>query len=172
MRLFVAVPLPEGLKTRLGSLAKEIIQEGVKPVETENLHITLKFIGDSDRADEIADRLKKVRFGPFECKARGVGVFPGPGYVRVVWAGVESGGKLESLASQVMEQLCGFGGDERFSPHITIARVKRKIDAGAFIQKHAGEEFGGFAVSKFVLMQSVLQKGGPGYSVVAEFQSG
>jgi len=170
MRLFVAVPIPEDIRSRVAALAGELPLEGIKPVSKEIMHITLKFIGETNREKEIEEKLRKVVFSPFECNATGVGVFPSPSYIKVVWAGIESNGALEALASQVNGLLHGFG-DERFSPHMTIARVKKKIDASAFLQKHAKEEFGKFTVSHFELMQSVLQKGGPEYSVLAKFEA-
>jgi len=175
MRLFVAVHIPDEIREKLGALGIEVKRhgEGIVPVKSGNMHLTLKFIGESDRADEIVKRLREVPFAAFSCTVKGVGVFPTPQYVRVVWAGMESGDALESLAKDVGGVLRGLGGDERFSAHVTIARVKRKVDLTDFLQKHRDEDFGTFTVPGFDLMESVLGKpGGPEYRVVAHFPFG
>ncbi len=89
-----------------------------------------------------------------------------------MWAGAETGGKLESLAKDVIGALSGYGADERFTAHLTIARVKRKLDLKPFLEKHNGESFGRFDVKVFRLMQSELGPSGPKYSVLAEFPAG
>ena len=96
MRLFIAVQVPEELRGKLGALSKEIEQEGIRPVKPEKMHITLRFIGEypEDKVGEIEEMLKSVRFKGFDCSLKGVGVFPNEDYIRVVWAGIESGGAL------------------------------------------------------------------------------
>jgi 2'-5' RNA ligase len=172
MRLFVAVPVPDELRARLAALGKEIGQEGISLVRAENMHLTLKFIGEiqPQKLDEIRQRLGKIKFRGFGCAIKGVGVFPSENYIRVVWAGGESGGALEALAKDVIGALKGYGGDERFSAHLTIARVKRKLDLGEFLKRHKDEDFGSFEVTRFELIESVLGGGkGPQYRTVAVF---
>jgi 2'-5' RNA ligase len=173
MRLFVAVPVPEEIRKKAAEAGKEIAMEGVVPVKPENMHVTLKFLGETDerKLAGIEAALRGVAFAPFGCTVKGVGVFPDENYVKVVWAGIESDGKLEALAKEVQEALRGFG-DERFSPHLTVARVKRKVGLRQFLQKHASDEFGSFRVSSFALVQSELLPGGPKYSSIAEFAAG
>jgi 2'-5' RNA ligase len=178
MRLFVAVPVPEKIKERIAELGKEIIGDsanGIVPVKPQNMHLTLKFIGETDESNvkELEQKLSNVQAPKFNCKLRGVGVFPNESYVRVVWVGVESNNALECLAKKIMDALkgCeGHGQDEEFSAHLTIARVKKKLDVRAFLQKHKNEEFGSFEVSEFYLMQSVLKPSGPEYKVIATFK--
>ncbi|MDD5340160.1 MAG: RNA 2',3'-cyclic phosphodiesterase [Candidatus ainarchaeum sp.] len=174
MRLFTAVPVPAELRERMAALGKEIRQEGIVPVKPENMHLTLKFLGETDerKLAGLEQALRGIRFAPFSCIVKGVGVFPDEHYIKVVWAGVESGGKLEALAKDVQQPLRGFGDDERFSAHITIARVKRRADLRQFLEKHRNDEFGAFTVSSFELIQSVLGPEGPKYSTIAEFEAG
>jgi 2'-5' RNA ligase len=175
MRLFVSVPVPDGLKAKLAILGKELEQDDVSIVKPENMHLTLKFLGEVDEAGiaDVEKRLRAVRFGAFGCELRSVGVFPNERDVKVVWVGCESGGKLETLAKDVAGALSGFGKEgERFSAHLTIARVKKRIDLSAFLQKHNGDVFGSFKVERFHLMQSVLKPAGPEYSVLADFEAG
>ncbi len=172
MRLFVAVEIPDLLKEGMGELEAELPTEGLKKVNPNLLHITLKFLGDVDdsRVPEIESALSSVEFSPFKVQVKGVGVFPNENYVKVVWAGTESE-ELESLASKVEGALSPmFKKESRgFSGHLTLARVRTKIEIKEFLEKHKDELFGGFAVNKFVLMKSVLARPEPEYSVVAEF---
>ena len=119
---------------------------------------------------EVQEALRKVEFSSFKAGVKGVGVFPNENYIRVVWAGTETK-ELGELAGKVEEALSPMFAKEKrgFSGHLTLARVKKKIDIKEFLEKHKGEEFGEFEVSKFLLMQSVLGRGGAEYSVVAEF---
>jgi 2'-5' RNA ligase len=178
MRLFVAVPVPGGLKSGVAALGSEIARGGVVPVRPENMHLTLRFLGEVDEGKGAVEGIKAalggVRFKKFPCTIRGVGAFPNENYVRVVWAGCESAGALESLAADVAGALAGFGGDERgerFSAHMTIARVKRKADLKEFFGMHREDVFGEFTVSEFRLMSSVLGPGGPQYAVLAAFKA-
>jgi 2'-5' RNA ligase len=68
MRLFIAVHLPDGLRGKMASIAKELEQEGIRPVKEDNLHITLRFIGEvpDEKAGEIERMLRQVKFGKFE----------------------------------------------------------------------------------------------------------
>lgn len=173
MRLFVAVGLPGEVQERLGRLAGELPPDGLKKVAPGNMHVTLKFLGEAGEGDLewIRGELEKVKFSEFGVKIEGVGVFPNENYVRVVWAGTESGRKLEELARKVEDALSPrFPAEKRgFSSHVTLARVRRKIEVRGFLGKHKGEELGEFGVEKFALMRSVLGREGPEYSVVAEF---
>jgi len=173
MRLFVAVEVPMELRERVAGLAKELPPDAITPVRSENMHLTLRFIGEvpPKSLGEIEARLREVSFGRFMVPLKAVGVFPSEDYVRVVWTGCESP-ELDGLAKKVIEALRGIGKEEDrgFSAHLTIARVKKKIDVRKFLEKHAKDEFGSFEVGEFYLMRSELKPGAPPkYSVVAAF---
>ena len=171
-RLFIAVELPDEIKEKVHSLAEELPEEGVKRVEQQNIHITLKFIGDfaENKIPELQSRLGSIKHGRFRCIAAGAGVFPSPDYVKVVWAGVKCDG-MNELASAIENSLEGLVAKETksFSSHATIARVKRRIDAKDFLEKHTEDVFGEFEVSEFVLIQSELSRSGPVYTVLKKF---
>jgi 2'-5' RNA ligase len=173
MRTFVAVPVPEALRRKVSALGLEIAASGINLVKPDNMHLTLRFIGDIPDAevDGVKKLLGKVKFGRFSCRVTGVGVFPNESFVRVVWAGCASDGALEALAKDVAGALCAYGGDERFSAHLTIARVKGKIDPRPFLEKHMNEEFGEFVAGEFHLVCSVLGPGGPAYTTLAVFKA-
>jgi len=172
MRLFIAVEVPDLVKGMMGELEAELPSEGLNKVDVKNMHITLKFLGEVDevKIGEVKAALSRVEFVPFNVQVKGVGVFPKEDYVKVVWAGTESA-ELKELAGKVELELASMFGKEArgFSGHLTLARVKRRVDLKEFLGKHREEVFGGFVVDKFLLMKSVLGKGGPEYSVVAEF---
>jgi 2'-5' RNA ligase len=138
-------------------------------VDPKNMHLTLKFIGEIDekKLGDIEGRLREIKFKKFECLINGVGVFPNEDYIKVVWTGVHG---VDELAGQVIDALRGYGKEEKFHGHATIARVKRKLDIKSFLQKH-DEEIGRFTVSRFELIQSVLEKEGPQYSTLATFEA-
>ena len=174
MRLFVAVPVPEALREGIALAGGEIAEDGISLVRPENMHLTLKFIGEvqPQALEEIKKRLEGVKFRKFSCRLRGTGAFPSGDYIRVVWAGGESGGALEALAQEVIAALRGFGKDERFTAHLTIARVKKKLDLKRFFEKHKEEDFGSFEVSSFELIESVLGgPKGPEYRTLAVFEA-
>ena len=175
VRMFVSVEVPMELREKVAGLAKELPEDSVRPVKPDGMHLTLKFIGEvkPERMGEIEQRLRAVEFSPFTVSLKGTGVFPNEDYVRVAWVGVESG-QLNDLAEKVIKALEGIGKkeDRGFSAHLTVARVKKKIDVKEFLEKHKDEEFGSFEVDRFFLMQSELEFGKPPkYTVLAEFAS-
>ncbi|MFH1685402.1 MAG: RNA 2',3'-cyclic phosphodiesterase [Candidatus Micrarchaeota archaeon] len=170
MRLFVAVPIPVELRNKLGEKSEELTQDGIRLVDPKNMHITLRFLGEVPDEKEIVEKLRRVKFEKISCTMKGVGAFPNQNHVKVIWAGIESKEKLENLAAKVNAALEGFPGDERFSAHITIARVRKRIDLKNFIEKNCGE-FGKFEVDSFELIKSTLLPQGPEYSVVEKFHA-
>ncbi|MFH0884297.1 MAG: RNA 2',3'-cyclic phosphodiesterase [Candidatus Micrarchaeota archaeon] len=173
MRVFIAVPVPVEIRQKAALLGKELAGDGILPVAAGNMHLTLKFIGEVDERglEEIKKRLEAVRFRKFHCEIKGVGVFPKEDFVRVVWAGAQSRHALEALAKDVIGALKGFGKDENFTAHLTIARVKRKVDFHAFLKTHEMESLGSFEVAEFHFIQSVLGGGGPEYSLIASYRA-
>ena len=175
LRLFVSVEIPEEIRRKIAALADELPRDAITPVRPENMHLTLKFIGEvpAKQLADIGQRLRTVGFAPFSLSLKGVGVFPSEDYIRVVWVGCENE-QLSNLAEKINEALAGVGKkeDRGFSAHLTIARVKRKIDVKAFLAKHKEEELGASEVRSFHLMQSELEMGkAPKYTVVEEFEA-
>ncbi|MFP3296805.1 MAG: RNA 2',3'-cyclic phosphodiesterase, partial [Vulcanisaeta sp.] len=94
-RVFIAVDLIDQLKESIVRMQKELMGSGVdmKPVEPENLHITLRFIGEisKDLVEEVKKRLGGIKYGQFAMRMRGVGAFPSIERPRVIWVGIEEG---------------------------------------------------------------------------------
>ena len=179
MRAFIAVDISSDAIVKL---QKEIIStagwnlKDVKPVESQNFHFTLIFLGEIRDEDDDISKIKEVMqkglsFGPFTITYTGIGAFPKPAYARVIWVGVDSEGaqKLTSLANDVvstMSQL-GFKADKPFSAHMTLLRAKgRPISASNISSQYHGRTFGSDRIDKVHLKKSELTSSGPVYSNV------
>ena len=125
MRLFTALCFDDETKNALfaaGKAAENFSGGNFSP--KENLHLTLVFIGETEREDEIKSALSKIEFPAFEFKISGTGTFE----KGIFWAGTEENEKLRNLRKEVFEKLknLGFEPEEReFVPHITLARKFR-----------------------------------------------
>jgi 2'-5' RNA ligase len=174
MRTFIAVDVSTGAIARLQN---EIMSaagwspKDVKPVEANNFHFTLIFLGeksDSD-VDKIKDKMAQVQFEPFTLTYTGVGAFPKPASARVVWVGVDQQGgqKLVALASDVAAKMAelGFSADKPFSPHLTIFRARnRPARLDDIAAKYQDRTFGSDLIDRVHLKKSDLTPSGPVYS--------
>jgi 2'-5' RNA ligase len=149
----------------------------LKVVEAGLLHLTLRFLGDTDEGmvEPIALAMASSAAGmaPFDMTFSGMGAFPKPDHIRVVWIGVKGAEPLGGFVRRLEEPLArmGFEKEGDFSPHITIARVKsarHKDRLADIIRQHEGEDLGGMRVERILLKKSVLGSGGPTYSTVKE----
>ncbi|HIH22360.1 TPA: RNA 2',3'-cyclic phosphodiesterase [Candidatus Micrarchaeota archaeon] len=193
-RGFIAIEVPNDNIRRIAPVKKELgeIDGEIKPVEDENLHITLKFLGEAnyDDLEKIETALHKVaeKIKRFKVRLNGIGVFPNESYIRVVWIGcdgIETEGSdskskgnedakdtLKALADNINMEMgeVGFPKEEN-TPHVTIARIRRKIDLSNFLTKYKNAEFGEFEVSRIFLKQSILGRDvgkGPKYETLVE----
>jgi 2'-5' RNA ligase len=178
MRLFVALDLPaatvqslEELLDRLRPLAR------IHWSPPANLHITTKFIGEwpEARVDELKAALAAVEPRvPLAIQVRRVGFFPNPHAPRVFWCGIEAPG-LASLAEAADRATATLGipAETRpFSPHLTLARIKERIDLQPLREAIAGLpslDFGSFEAASFFLYRSTLRSAGSVYTKLAEF---
>lgn len=126
-RLFVAIDLPEGVKRQLSSLCFGV--PGARWVPEEQIHLTLRFIGEVDGGvfRDIREVLADIRSEPFEIQIKGVGFFPPRKTPRVLWVGVEPHEKVALLRKRVESALVRLGLEperRKFSPHITLARLR------------------------------------------------
>jgi len=165
-RLFVALDLPEFVKTRLAELCAFGLP-GVSWVPPVQLHLSLRFIGEVDATmvGMIQTALLKVRAGSFPLKLHGMGTFP-PGKIpRVVWVGVEKNEPLIQLQHKIEYQLtqAGLPGERRkFHPHVTLGRahspkLPRLQD---YLAAHNLFKTEAFDVSEFSLYSSLLKPSG------------
>lgn len=178
MRLFIALPCPKEVKSNLKSIQREIASCGkIKLVEKENIHVTLKFIGEVsvEKAEEITEALAKLsNQESFTVCVKGIGVFPKPSFPRVVWAGVSKGSeeitRLHMLVDGLLQPL-GFKPDNQFHPHVTIARVRHLEDReklAQILKKEKDTEYGTYKAASIHLMESKLTPKGPTYNILKE----
>ena len=181
MRAFVALEIPsEQVLDELVRFQHEAKESGadLKLVERENLHFTVKFLGEisEELAREADKRLGALSLHALDITVRRVGAFPGGGRPRVVWAGVaqQEQAALSGLATSAIGALEGIGEkDERgFQPHVTLARVRseRNRDALiALIHRNSEREFGRARLVELKLKSSVLTPRGPIYNDVGVY---
>jgi len=173
-RLFVGIPVPDNLKTVLSGMRTNI--PGARWMREDQMHITLKFIGEVDGAvfSDIRNGLKEVGFRTFTLRFRGAGYFP-PGRrkkgrgIRVLWTGVDTSveiGKLRNLIEKRMSD-CGILREQRkFFPHVTLARLKNPPEqsVAGFMNTFGDFVSEPFPVDRFVLYSSLLRSGGSVYT--------
>ena len=180
VRSLISIDLEDQqILSRIASILSSLQSLGgdLKPVERENIHLTLKFLGNvpGPRLGEVKSSLQQVIFSAFTAEIKGAGAFPNLNHMNVVWVGVNEGwSQVEQIYEQVEKLLSGLGFRREhrpFSPHITIARVRsgRKRDEVArFLQRLTEESFGTITVDKIRLKQSILSSSGPKYSTLLE----
>jgi 2'-5' RNA ligase len=168
MRVFIAGELSAEARKELERIIKEIRQKDLikaKFIEPENLHLTLKFLGEiSDfKLNHVRETLKHLRFGKIKAKLGKLGVFS-PSYVKILWVGLEPEEKFKELAGKI-NKLLGEEEKRRFSSHVTLARVKSVKNRKMFLEslKEIKVEPVEFLVDKIKLKKSTLTKKGPLY---------
>jgi len=180
MRLFVALELPAAVRENLGALLKALraVSPQTRWVRPENLHLTLKFIGEVPETEfaVIREALAAARSDqPVTLEFRGLGFFPNEKRPRVFWAGIEASPNLKTLAAEIdraMEKL-GIPCEQRpFSPHLTLARFEppelpEKLRSA--IEENAAREFGSFRTNQYQLIESKLKPSGAEYTTVESF---
>ncbi len=150
-------------------------KSSLKMVAPDKLHITLKFLGDTDvslneRIIEIMEDIVNDKT-PFEIELRGAGAFPSDKYIKVVWVGVDSKGRLEAISERLNSELksLGFKSEKGFRGHLTLARVKNARDKkkiSRFIKANRDTIIMNFEVKNIELMKSTLTPTGPIYEIV------
>jgi 2'-5' RNA ligase len=187
MRLFVALDIDAAIRQRLAEFVSDLRAHvpGVRFVGPETFHVTLKFIGESFRLDELRRALGAVRAAPVELAFRDCGFFPGPQRPRVFWAGIEAGVELQHLAGEIDRALRPLGVASEpgpYKPHLTLARAgsgsPRGKGRGPETELHslrqyligkAPPEFGKMTAHEFILFQSVLSPHGATYTPLARY---
>ena len=177
IRLFAAIEMPQDVRRRMAGLAAGV--PSARWVAEENLHLTLRFIGEvgEDRVDDIAAALAGVKGAPFTLTLAGVGHFSSKRRVRSLWVGLEPNGELEALYDRVESALVRAGlapEGRKFSPHVTLARLKAVPAAKVADWLAMGAQFTvpPIPVEGFTLLSSFLSSSGAIYSTVQDFPLG
>ena len=174
MRLFVAIAIPDDQRARLACLEQGL--PGARWVAPENLHLTLRFIGEVDgrQASDIDAALSSVRAPAFPMTLAGVGHFGNGAKPRALWVGAEAGEPLIRLQSKIEQavQRAGLPAEGRkFKAHITLARFRSNPGRRLYdyLSSHALFRGAPFMVEEFVLVSSVLGQGGSSYRAEASY---
>lgn len=192
MRLFVGIDLAEAVRYRLQEyvqqLSRELQPDKVKWTRPEGWHLTLKFIGETERGEEIRAALQDVASEPMTLACRGVGFFT-PQRPKLFFAEIHGPAALATLATRIDTAVarCGVAREARaFTPHLTLARfgsgrpqgspqdrsqvkmypLKRLLDANPDL---AQPDFGTMTATEFVLFQSTLHPQGSIYTQLAHY---
>jgi len=178
MRLFTAIDLPGEIVRNLEELLNKLRPTArINWSPPSNLHITTKFIGEwpEGRLDELTAALAGLAFRPaIPTAIRRLGFFPNPHSPRVFWCGIEAPG-LEALATDTdkITASLGIASEARaFSPHLTLARIKERLDLQPLREAIAAMpslDFGRFDARSFFLYQSKLRPTGSVYTKLREY---
>lgn len=171
MRLFLALDLPDEIKTQIESLYLEEYPH-IRWLPPEQLHITLVFIGTQNNIslDDLIHKIAEIEFPSFHLKAREIGYFNSG----VIWLGIEDNDPLQQLQKklrQKLEELDLSLERRKFIPHITLGRTQ-KIEAD-FMEHFSNHSFGfrcSWSIDSFQLKSSHLKQSGAIYETEAEFQ--
>lgn len=191
MRLFVALDIGGEIRRRITAFRDELrpLAPDVKWVTPKTFHITLQFLGETKKLDEIKAALERVASGAITLNFRNAGFFPGPKSARVFWVGIEADEHLQALVTAIGQSLAplGFTRDSGpYTPHLTLARagsgrprpVRGESAAPglqlvrAKIETNPPPEFGTMTASDFFLYESKLSPAGPHYTKLARYRLG
>lgn len=180
IRCFLAVDITDtSIIEKLVATASELLETGsdLRPVSPENLHVTVRFLGDADpgMVTAVEAALDELHAASFQVGLSGVGFFRDPTYINVIWVGIRTGaaelGAIYDMLEPKLER-AGFRRDSRgFSPHLTIARVRAVRDRRtllASLAKRVNQDFGTFTAQGLRLKKSVLTPHGPIYTTLKE----
>ena len=181
MRLFVALEIPRAVRDNLATLIKDLRTAAPKArwVRPENIHVTLKFIGEvpPDKLPDIRSALSGVRSErAVELNFHGLGFFPSAKRPSVLWAGIDASDNLQPLAEDIDRSLekLDFPREQRpFVPHLTIARFQPPRihePLPSAIAQGSGREFGSLRTGEFHLIESKLKPSGAEYRTLESFR--
>lgn len=174
-RLFAAIKIHPSAKYK--SLQEEISNslrhERIKWVEPENMHLTLKFFGETDEKliPEITKALETASAfsNPFQLSIANTGIFGSHYDPKVIWFGIDKNTEMENLTRKIFSELekCGYKPDrQNFVPHLTIGRIRKLKDKPLFqqiISKYNSIEIQEQKVTEIILYESILRREGPLY---------
>jgi 2'-5' RNA ligase len=175
-RAFICIEFPDEV-VKEAARVQEVLENqkfNGKMTELENLHLTLKFLGEIDdvKIEKIKEELKKIKFRKFKANLGEIGAFSFRGNPRIVWMKI-CGKEIWELQAKIdlaMEN-CGFKKEERFMSHLTIARIKYVKDKKGFTDyaKNIKTREVVFEVAKIFLKKSELKADGPVYHTIEEY---
>jgi len=165
IRLFVAIDLPEDHRQSLAALTGGV--PGAKWLGPEQLHLTMRFIGEVDEVmcRDIADALSRVETPTFELTVAGMGYWGDRRRAKVLWAGIKANPVLARLQGKIETALVRIGVEparRKYHPHITLARLhlESRHRVADFLGRNGGLALAPFRVEHFILYSSFLSASG------------
>ncbi len=179
MRAFISIELPESVKKEIFRISEKIKNSGLVSgnfVKKDNLHLTLRFLGDrvsEEKINQIKKELSEIILPKFKATTGKIGFFPSDKYIRVIWVALEADelSRLKGIIENKIHEL-GMNKEKReFNSHITFARIKSVKDKDAFLKLVSGLDIKkmSFEVEKVSLIKSELTKDGPIYKKIMDF---
>jgi RNA 2',3'-cyclic 3'-phosphodiesterase len=180
VRAFIAIPVASGVAARASELIKRLrtANAAVNWVAPQNLHLTLKFLGETpiNESPEICEAVRRAvaEAPPFDVSFRGLGAFPSIEKPRTIWLGVSEGeAELAELAARIDDELfkLGYAREARkFSGHLTIGRVRETVPSDHplldAMAKHADFDANIMGVDEVAIYASFLDRKGPTYDAL------
>jgi RNA 2',3'-cyclic 3'-phosphodiesterase len=182
MRLFVALDIDEPIRDRITAFRDKMrrFAPDIRWVDPETFHVTLQFLGETKRLDEIRQVLQLVQCPPVSVTFRGAGFFPNPKAPRVFWVGIRGDEHLQELVNAISHALTPLGYERDpgpFTPHLTLARsgsgrpkpvrgerpAPALLRVGVELAKSPEPDFGTMAAHQFYLYESHLSSAGARY---------
>ena len=172
MRCFISINIPEEVSLKIQRIQSELPDFYGKKTELENLHLTLKFLGEigEDKVEKVKEKLREIEFKKYKTCLDYIGFFDNQKY-GVVWLHIPKYEGLQKIVDCTTKKV-GFDLEKRFMSHLTIARVKSIKDKREFLNGLKKIEIPKikFNVDKFYLMNSKQRKTGPIYEIIEEYK--
>ena len=180
-RIFIAIKIVAGkeLSEMISSFRSGFSENDIKWTHTDNIHVTLAFLGDTDEKliEDISAMLSRVcvQHKPFRLLLKGAGLFRSISDPRIIWAGVEPSDELSSLNSAIIAGLKKLNirlENRPFNPHLTIGRIKHLPDPPvlqSLITGYRNIVLQKVDVKEVILFESLLLRTGPVYKPVSSF---
>ena len=184
MRLFIALPLSDDIERFLSNIIDNLKQKRgqVKWVNSKNIHLTMKFLGETDKSiiEAISTTVKKVasKHSSVKCTIDKIGGFPNLRRPKVIWAGIEDNiDRLEAIVSDIENEMAGLGFEKenrKFKSHLTLGRVKDNrnlYELTKYLESYQLQPKE-ILFDKIVLFKSTLTPDGPIYERLIEAELG
>ena len=177
IRCFISIDIPENVCEEIKQIQESLPDFRGKKTEQENLHLTLKFLGEIEdsKVEEVKNKLREINFSKFETDVDKIEVFDNRKsgkYSRkiIVWLRLTNCERLQKEIDEVLSEI-GFRMERRFMGHLTIARVKKVRDKKEFLESLNKIKIPKikFAVESFRLKKSTLTREGPVYDTIEEY---
>ncbi len=184
MRTFIAAEINNEMKEKIDSFIfktyKELGNNNIKWVKKDNLHITVKFLGETEPEliKPIEEKIYKAisNIESFNIELRTIGVFPDTKFPKVLWIGITTGEpeltKIFNLIEKSLVELNIKPETKKFQPHLTIARIKKITNVQkikSYLQKYQNVDFGRCQIKYITFFESILHHEGPEYKLLSKF---